>query len=240
MPEETLEPLPEDWTTGLAIVAHPDDLEYGAASAIAKWTAAGKRITYVLVTSGEAGLAIPPGGGRAAARSRGASERGGRRRRHGRVPRPSRWGDHGGPRPPARPRPGDSASSAGRGDQHQLPRLLGWSEHQHGRPPPRRHRHDRRHPRRRQPLGLPRAPRRGTRAVERRPVRVLQRLTATVPLRRHHRMAGARHPVARAAPRRISTTSTPTPARCSPTGPSTPAPKWDANTPPPSRSSAPE
>jgi LmbE family N-acetylglucosaminyl deacetylase len=60
MPEETLEPLPEDWSTGLAIVAHPDDLEYGAASAIAKWTAAGKRITYVLVTSGEAGLAIPP------------------------------------------------------------------------------------------------------------------------------------------------------------------------------------
>ena len=60
MPEEPLEPMPEDWTTGLAIVAHPDDLEYGAASAIAKWTAAGKRITYVLVTSGEAGLAIPP------------------------------------------------------------------------------------------------------------------------------------------------------------------------------------
>jgi LmbE family N-acetylglucosaminyl deacetylase len=60
MAAETLEPLPEDWTTGLAIVAHPDDLEYGAASAVAKWTAAGKRITYVLVTSGEAGLPIAP------------------------------------------------------------------------------------------------------------------------------------------------------------------------------------
>ena len=60
MTDHALEPLPEDWTTGLAIVAHPDDLEYGAASAVAKWTAAGKRITYVLVTSGEAGLAIPP------------------------------------------------------------------------------------------------------------------------------------------------------------------------------------
>jgi LmbE family N-acetylglucosaminyl deacetylase len=60
MADQTLEPLPEDWTTGLAIVAHPDDLEYGAASAVAKWTAAGKRITYALVTSGEAGLAIPP------------------------------------------------------------------------------------------------------------------------------------------------------------------------------------
>jgi LmbE family N-acetylglucosaminyl deacetylase len=60
MADQTLEPLPEDWTTGLAIVAHPDDLEYGAASAVAKWTAAGKRITYVLVTSGEAGLPIAP------------------------------------------------------------------------------------------------------------------------------------------------------------------------------------
>lgn len=60
MPEERLEPLREDWESGLAIVAHPDDLEYGAASAIAKWTAAGKRISYVLVTRGEAGLAIPP------------------------------------------------------------------------------------------------------------------------------------------------------------------------------------
>ncbi|MGH9133911.1 MAG: PIG-L deacetylase family protein [Ilumatobacteraceae bacterium] len=60
MPTKSYEPLPEDWTTGLAIVAHPDDLEYGAASAIAKWTAAGKRLAYLLVTSGEAGLAIPP------------------------------------------------------------------------------------------------------------------------------------------------------------------------------------
>lgn len=54
------EPLPEDWTSGLAVVAHPDDLEYGAASAIARWTDQGKRFTYVLVTRGEAGLDIPP------------------------------------------------------------------------------------------------------------------------------------------------------------------------------------
>ena len=56
-----LELLDDDgWTRGLAIVAHPDDLEYGAASAIARWTSEGKRFAYVLVTSGEAGLAIPP------------------------------------------------------------------------------------------------------------------------------------------------------------------------------------
>jgi LmbE family N-acetylglucosaminyl deacetylase len=51
-----LEPLPEDWDRGLAIVAHPDDLEYGAASAVARWTGQGKAITYVLVTRGETGI----------------------------------------------------------------------------------------------------------------------------------------------------------------------------------------
>jgi LmbE family N-acetylglucosaminyl deacetylase len=54
--EQALEWLDEDWERGLAVVAHPDDLEYGAAGAIARWTAQGKHITYVLVTSGEAGI----------------------------------------------------------------------------------------------------------------------------------------------------------------------------------------
>lgn len=53
---DPLEPLPEDWTRGLAVVAHPDDMEYGAAAAIARWTSQGKEITYALVTSGEAGI----------------------------------------------------------------------------------------------------------------------------------------------------------------------------------------
>ena len=51
-----LEPLAEDWSRGLAVVAHPDDMEYGAASAVARWTAQGKRFAYVLVTAGEAGI----------------------------------------------------------------------------------------------------------------------------------------------------------------------------------------
>ncbi len=51
-----MEQIPEDWSRGLAVVAHPDDLEYGAASAIARWTAQGKQIVYALVTSGEAGI----------------------------------------------------------------------------------------------------------------------------------------------------------------------------------------
>jgi len=51
-----LEPLPEDWQKALAVVAHPDDLEFGAAAAIARWTAQGKEIVYCLLTSGEAGI----------------------------------------------------------------------------------------------------------------------------------------------------------------------------------------
>src|SRR5579884_581999 len=54
-------PLEEDWQRGLAIVAHPDDLEYGAASAIARWTASGKNISYLLVTRGQSGIdGMPP------------------------------------------------------------------------------------------------------------------------------------------------------------------------------------
>jgi LmbE family N-acetylglucosaminyl deacetylase len=40
----------------LAIAAHPDDLEYGPAAAVARWTREGKEVTYLLVTRGEAGI----------------------------------------------------------------------------------------------------------------------------------------------------------------------------------------
>jgi LmbE family N-acetylglucosaminyl deacetylase len=36
-----VEPVNEDWERAVAIVAHPDDLEYGAASAVARWTSQG-------------------------------------------------------------------------------------------------------------------------------------------------------------------------------------------------------
>jgi LmbE family N-acetylglucosaminyl deacetylase len=56
-----LEPVDESWSSALAVVAHPDDLEYGAAAAVARWTRQGKRIAYCLATSGEAGIdAIAP------------------------------------------------------------------------------------------------------------------------------------------------------------------------------------
>ncbi|MEV7175510.1 PIG-L deacetylase family protein [Kitasatospora sp. NPDC093679] len=49
-------PVTEDWQTALAVVAHPDDMEYGAAAAVARWTSQGKRVVYVMATSGEAGI----------------------------------------------------------------------------------------------------------------------------------------------------------------------------------------
>ncbi|MEU7588320.1 PIG-L deacetylase family protein [Micromonospora sp. NPDC049230] len=51
-----LQPVDESWQRGLAIVAHPDDLEFGTAAAIARWTKQGKHVAYVLLTSGEAGI----------------------------------------------------------------------------------------------------------------------------------------------------------------------------------------
>jgi LmbE family N-acetylglucosaminyl deacetylase len=51
-----LEPMPEDWRRALAVVAHPDDLEYGCSAAVAAWTDAGREVAYVLATRGEAGI----------------------------------------------------------------------------------------------------------------------------------------------------------------------------------------
>ena len=57
-----MQPMPEDWARAVAVVAHPDDLEYGVASAVARWTGQGKTVSYVLATKGEAGIAgMPPG-----------------------------------------------------------------------------------------------------------------------------------------------------------------------------------
>ena len=52
-----MEPIPEEWNHAVAIVAHPDDLEYGAAAAVARWTGQGRRVSYLIVTRGEAGIA---------------------------------------------------------------------------------------------------------------------------------------------------------------------------------------
>ena len=51
-----LTPVTEDWQRALCVVAHPDDMEFGAAAAVARWTAQGKDVVYCMVTSGEAGI----------------------------------------------------------------------------------------------------------------------------------------------------------------------------------------
>ena len=55
-PPPPLQPLNEEWERALCVVAHPDDLEFGAAAAIARWTGQGKKVVYCMVTSGEAGI----------------------------------------------------------------------------------------------------------------------------------------------------------------------------------------
>jgi LmbE family N-acetylglucosaminyl deacetylase len=51
-----LDTLDEDWERALCVVAHPDDLEFGGAAAVARWTKQGKQVVYCMVTSGEAGI----------------------------------------------------------------------------------------------------------------------------------------------------------------------------------------
>lgn len=55
-PPPPLEHVTEDWERMLCVVAHPDDLEFGAAAAVARWTGLGKHVVYCMVTSGEAGI----------------------------------------------------------------------------------------------------------------------------------------------------------------------------------------
>src|SRR6476659_3495101 len=58
---EPRQPLREDCERALCIVAHPDDMEFGAAAAVARWTGQGKWVGYTMVTSGEAGIdGMPP------------------------------------------------------------------------------------------------------------------------------------------------------------------------------------
>ncbi len=53
---DQLKRMPDDWHRALAVVAHPDDLEYGCSAAVAAWTDAGREVAYVLATRGEAGI----------------------------------------------------------------------------------------------------------------------------------------------------------------------------------------
>ncbi|MEA5367673.1 PIG-L deacetylase family protein [Amycolatopsis sp., V23-08] len=57
----TVPALPEDsFRRVLCVVAHPDDMEYGLSAAVARWTAQGIEVGYLLLTRGEAGMPNPP------------------------------------------------------------------------------------------------------------------------------------------------------------------------------------
>jgi LmbE family N-acetylglucosaminyl deacetylase len=57
----TLPALPEEsFQRVLCVVAHPDDMEYGTSAAVARWTASGIEVGYLLLTRGEAGMPNPP------------------------------------------------------------------------------------------------------------------------------------------------------------------------------------
>jgi hypothetical protein len=57
----TLPALPEEFFQRvLCVVAHPDDMEYGISTAVARWTARGIEVGYLLLTRGEAGMPNPP------------------------------------------------------------------------------------------------------------------------------------------------------------------------------------
>lgn len=45
--------------SAMAIVAHPDDIEFGCAGTLARWARLGARISYVLCTSGDVGIDEP-------------------------------------------------------------------------------------------------------------------------------------------------------------------------------------
>jgi len=48
--------LPDDQVDrALAVFAHPDDIDFGAAGTVARWVEAGTKVTYAVVTDGDAG-----------------------------------------------------------------------------------------------------------------------------------------------------------------------------------------
>jgi len=49
------EPLEDVPARALVVTAHPDDVDFGAAGTVASWIAQGTRVTYCIVTDGDAG-----------------------------------------------------------------------------------------------------------------------------------------------------------------------------------------
>src|ERR1700759_3625160 len=59
MADMTLPALPEEsFQRALCVVAHPDDMEYGTSAAVARWTARGIEVGYLLLTRGADGMLV--------------------------------------------------------------------------------------------------------------------------------------------------------------------------------------
>ncbi len=54
--DHPLAPLAEGFSSVLCVMAHPDDIEYGVAAAVDRWTSDGVEVSYFLLTRGEAGI----------------------------------------------------------------------------------------------------------------------------------------------------------------------------------------
>lgn len=51
--------MAEDKIRVMAIVAHPDDAEFGSAGTVARWVAEGREVTYLICTNGDKGSSDP-------------------------------------------------------------------------------------------------------------------------------------------------------------------------------------
>lgn len=60
MAQQLIKLPPDTFARVLCVVAHPDDMEYGASAAVAAWTAAGTEVHYLLLTRGGAGIDTTP------------------------------------------------------------------------------------------------------------------------------------------------------------------------------------
>jgi LmbE family N-acetylglucosaminyl deacetylase len=55
VPHLTVDPGPDGVSRVLMVLAHPDDVDFGAAGSVAAWTDAGVEVAYCIVTDGDAG-----------------------------------------------------------------------------------------------------------------------------------------------------------------------------------------
>ena len=145
MADDLLE-FPDGWQRATVIVAHPDDIEWGVAGAVAAWTAAGRTVS-LRARDVRRGRHRLDGAGRGRVAREAEERASGRDRRasRDRVPRPPRRPHRRGPRPAPRHRRRDPPPPARRGRRPDHGERWGDAAGQRleqRRPPGRRAGHD--------------------------------------------------------------------------------------------------